>query len=227
MLASWNQRISWGTLIKRLYTTKSQPIVIFAIGNPSTDKDTFIANLASDFKFQQIVIGPWLASLRDRKDEVGALARKHWEKQVPMPPNHLVPLLRAHINELRDTGSNRFLLDGFPRNKQSAEIWDQKIGKHNLTVYFETPSRRATNQYAGVVRKRFDSVSGEDERKLVQQRFEEHENETAGLLDYLEAKKRLVKVCHYLLCCICFESMLTMCPDCRARRFEKVLCQNS
>ena len=195
MIVSWNQRPFLASIIKKISASRRRSVVVFAIGNPSTDKDTFIANLAHDFDFQQVIVVPWLTSLRDRKDEIGALARKHWEKQIPMPPNHLVPLLRAHLNELRDTGSNRFLIDGFPRNKESAEYWDRKVGKHDLTIYFETPARRATSQYAGVVRKRFDSVSGEDERKLVRQRFEEHESETSGLLEYLRGKNRLAKVC--------------------------------
>ena len=193
MLISWSDRPLVTNVIRRLYSSKSKPTIIFAIGNPSTDKDTFIANLAHDFGFQQVIVGPWLTSLRDREDEVGRLARKHWEKQIPMPANHLVPLLRAHLNELRDTiGANRFLIDGFPRNRESAEFWDRKLGRHDLTIYFETPERRASAQYAGVVRKRFDSVSGEDERKLVKQRFEEHENETEGLLEYLRSMRLLI-----------------------------------
>ena len=178
MLASWNKRSQFVLLLKRLLIPKPKPIIVFAIGNPSTDKDTFIANLARDFPFKQIVVGPWLAALRNRNDEIGAMARKYWEKQVPMPASHLVPLLRAHINELRDRGTDRFLIDGYPRNKMHAAVWDNRVGKHNLTIYFETPTRRAANQYAGVVRKRFDSVSGEDERRLVQQRFEEHEDDS-------------------------------------------------
>jgi UMP-CMP kinase len=202
MFISWNQRIPLLSLIKRISTPTSRPTVVFAIGTPSTDKDTFIAKLAHDFHFQQVIVGPWLTSLRDRKDEIGTLARKYWEKQVPMPANHLVPLLRAHLYELRDTGTNRFLIDGFPRTKESAQAWDRKVGKHDLTVYFETPERRAEEQYAKVVRKRFDSVSGEDERRLVEQRFEEHETEMNGVMEYLDSKGRVVKVrVHVKLAC--------------------------
>jgi UMP-CMP kinase len=103
---------------------------------------------------------------------------------------------------VRDTGTNRFLVDGFPRTKESAQAWDKKVGKHDLTVYFETPERRAEEQYAKVVRKRFDSVSGEDERRLVEQRFEEHEAEMNGVMEYLNSKGRVVKVrFHVKLAC--------------------------
>jgi UMP-CMP kinase len=202
MLTSWTHRSILSKVLKRLYTPETRSTVIFAIGNPSTDKDTFIANLARDFDLHQIIIGPWLSSLRDRKDEVGALARKHWEKQVPMPANHIVPLLKAHLNELRDQGSTRFLVDGFPRTKESAEVWDRRVGKHNFTIYFETPTRRASSQYAEVVRKRFDSVSGEDERRLVSQRFEEHEHEAEGLLEYLSGRGRVAMVWTLILLCL-------------------------
>jgi adenylate kinase family enzyme len=195
MLLSYNHRSLLRSLATRLYYfPKTKPVIVFAIGNPSTDKDTFIANLARDFDFHHVFIGPWLSSLRERQDQVGALARRYWEKQVPMPANHLVPLLRAHINELRDHNHNRFLIDGFPRTRESAETWERRVGKPELVVYFETPQRRASKQYAGVVRKRFDSVSGDDERKFVEQRFQEHEKETSRLMDLLKQGGRTVKV---------------------------------
>lgn len=115
-----------------------------------------------------------------------------------MPANHLVPLLRAHLYELMDNGTNRFLIDGFPRTKESAEAWDKKVGKHDLTIYFETPKLRAEAQYAEVIKERLDSVSGKDEQKLVEQRFEEHENEMDGVMEYLNSKSRVVKVRNHL-----------------------------
>jgi UMP-CMP kinase len=224
MLLSYKQRSLLLGAIKRVYSTRTKPIIVFAIGNPSTDKDTFIANLARDFDLQQVIIGPWLSSLRERQDKIGDLARRHWEKQVPMPASHLVPLLKAHVNELRDHGSNRFLIDGFPRTKESAELWEKKFYGPDITLYFETPQRRASAQYASVVRKRFDSVSGEDEQKLIQQRFEEHESEITPLMKYLERGERIVKVCFALY----IHGMLTnnaqiAAPDDSNKSYAKVL----
>jgi adenylate kinase family enzyme len=111
-----------------------------------------------------------------------------------MPAENIVPLLDLRIAEISLNGTSKILLDGFPRNREGAELFAREVGTPNLVIYFETPKRRATEQYLSVVRKRFDSVSDEDEKKLVQQRFGEHEKEMSGLVEYLDSQGNFVKV---------------------------------
>lgn len=203
MLLSQHSRSTLRTLITRFrglsrdVSTKSRnATIVFAIGTPSTDKDTFIGKLAEDYNFHQLILGSWLSALRERDDATGDLARHHWEKQIPMPADKIVPLLQAYISDIGGARNiSRIIIDGFPRNREGAEVFAREIGSPDLVVYFETPKNRATEQYLRVVRDRFDSMSGKDEKKLVHQRFEEHEHEMAGLVGYLESQGRFIKVC--------------------------------
>lgn len=110
----------------RLFTTMTKPQVVFVLGGPGAGKGTQCSNIVSKFGFVHLSAGDLLRAERNEPDsKYGELIDSHIKNGTIVPVEITCKLIQ---NAMEASAANRFLIDGFPRNKDNMIGWDTTIG---------------------------------------------------------------------------------------------------
>lgn len=110
----------------RTFATMSKPQVVFVLGGPGAGKGTQCSNIVSKFGFVHLSAGDLLRAERSKPDSVfGELIDTHIKNGTIVPVEITCKLIQ---NAMEASAANRFLIDGFPRNKDNMTGWDTTIG---------------------------------------------------------------------------------------------------
>lgn len=112
--------------VRRLFGTMSKPQVVFVLGGPGAGKGTQCSNIVSKFGFVHLSAGDLLRAERNKADsKYGELIDTHIKNGTIVPVEITCKLIQ---NAMEASATNRFLIDGFPRNKDNMTGWDTTIG---------------------------------------------------------------------------------------------------
>lgn len=112
--------------VHRLFATMSKPQVVFVLGGPGAGKGTQCSNIVSKFGFVHLSAGDLLRAERNKPDSMfGELIDTHIKNGTIVPVEITCKLIQ---NAMEVSVANRFLIDGFPRNKDNMTGWDTTIG---------------------------------------------------------------------------------------------------
>lgn len=112
--------------VYRLFTTMTKPQVVFVLGGPGAGKGTQCSNIVSKFGFVHLSAGDLLRAERNEPDSrFGELIDTHIKNGTIVPVEITCKLIQ---NAMEASAANRFLIDGFPRNKDNMNGWDSTIG---------------------------------------------------------------------------------------------------
>src|SRR5688500_14829891 len=95
-------------------------MILILLGPPGSGKGTQGARIIEKFKVPKISTGEIFRDLAARGTELGVEARKYWSAGKLVPDEVVVGLIRERI--ARDDCKQGFILDGFPRTVQQADI---------------------------------------------------------------------------------------------------------
>lgn len=110
----------------RLFITMSKPQVVFVLGGPGAGKGTQCSNIVSKFGFVHLSAGDLLRAERNKSDSMfGELIDTHIKNGTIVPVEITCKLIQ---NAMEASVANRFLIDGFPRNKDNMTGWNTTIG---------------------------------------------------------------------------------------------------
>ncbi|KAI6655220.1 UMP-CMP kinase family protein [Oopsacas minuta] len=101
------------------------PQVVFVLGPPGSGKGTQCAKLVEEFKFTHLSAGELLRGEITKGSKDGALIQKLMDEGKIVPVDITCRLL---YNSMQESSSNRFLIDGFPRNKDNVDGWERIVG---------------------------------------------------------------------------------------------------
>ena len=93
---------------------------LILLGAPGAGKGTQGVNLSTIYKIPQISTGDILRANVRNKTALGLKAREYMDSGSLVPDNIVVDMLVDRINQ--DDCKNGFLLDGFPRNINQANV---------------------------------------------------------------------------------------------------------
>ncbi|KAJ1763259.1 bifunctional uridylate/adenylate kinase [Coemansia sp. RSA 2167] len=112
--------------------------VVFVLGGPGSGKGTNSAKLVEDFGFVHLSAGDLLRAEQQREvSQYGELIGHYIREGLIVPHEITIGLLR---NAMMDhPASNRFLIDGFPRNLVQAKAFEDTVCKAKKVLYFECP----------------------------------------------------------------------------------------
>lgn len=112
--------------VRHLFSTMSKPQVVFVLGGPGAGKGTQCSNIVSKFGFVHLSAGDLLRAERNKPDSTfGELIDTHIKNGTIVPVEITCKLIQ---NAMEASAANRFLIDGFPRNKDNMIGWDTTIG---------------------------------------------------------------------------------------------------
>ena len=104
---------------------KKKNHVVFVLGGPGAGKGTQCANIVRDYNFTHLSAGDLLRAHMKSGTEDGNMVAQMIKDGKIVPSAVTVKLL---LNAIADSKSNRFLIDGFPRNKENRDAWVSEAG---------------------------------------------------------------------------------------------------
>lgn len=111
--------------VHRLFAM-SKPQVVFVLGGPGAGKGTQCSNIVSKFGFVHLSAGDLLRAECSKPDSTfGELINTHIKNGTIVPVEITCKLIQ---NAMEASAANRFLIDGFPRNKENMLGWNKAIG---------------------------------------------------------------------------------------------------
>lgn len=163
-------------------TTQSRycPIV-FVLGLPGSGKGTLCKLVAdqsdiSGHRYCHISTGDYLRELCKSEVSDDTLSfdlnriRKHLRESKLLPSHVLVPVLEHKISSIpkESNATTTWLIDGFPRNMETALVFEEKIGKPVKVIVLECARDVAQHRFLSRGRER------SDDEKLFTRRYEEY-----------------------------------------------------
>ena len=168
------------------------PKVVYVLGMPGSGKRTQCANIAREFGYTHLNTGNLLAA------EVARGSEKAEAISALMNDGALVPdelVLSLLVSAMRQSGGQRFLIDGFPRSLEQAAALEQALGAPpNFVLSFEVPR--------DVVKKRLvergrASGRADDTPAVIEKRFAAFDEQAAPVIKHYK-RLSLVRVIHGL-----------------------------
>ena len=161
------------------------PTVVFVLGGPGAGKGTQCANIVRDFAFVHLSAGDLLrAHMKSGSPEGNMVAEMIKQGQI-VPSEVTVNLL---LDAMRASGEDRFLIDGFPRNKENRDAWENTAGYDcDFVLFFDCPEDVMTTRLLGRNEGRSD-----DNIETIKKRFVTFRESSLPVINYYE---KLNKVC--------------------------------
>ncbi|KAI9199869.1 adenylate kinase-domain-containing protein [Polychytrium aggregatum] len=111
--------------------------VVFVLGGPGAGKGTQCARIVEEFGFVHLSAGDLLRAERQRAGSpYGELINNYIKEGQIVPMEITIALLHQAMKE---SGSKRFLIDGFPRALDQAQCFEDEVCKSQFTLYFDCP----------------------------------------------------------------------------------------
>ena len=120
----------------------AKPTVIFVLGGPGAGKGTQCGKISETFGYQHISAGDCLrAERKNPNSKNGELINNYIKEGKIVPVEITVKLLKKAMQESK---SNKFLIDGFPRDPANVSGWNEFVGDSaNVAgvLYFDCPEK--------------------------------------------------------------------------------------
>jgi len=154
---------------------KQFPQVIFALGPPGVGKGTICKRLAQNFGWYHLSVGDYL---RELDNSTAALSKAQCGNMPPedllshLKANKLVPgktiadIVEYKVRSVQEQGFNKILIDGYPREKESAKLFDQTFGRPIKIVRFGCVKATAKARFT-------DRKRGTDNDEIFERRYAE------------------------------------------------------
>ncbi|XP_055944758.1 UMP-CMP kinase-like [Argiope bruennichi] len=105
----------------------SKPKVVFVLGAPGAGKGTQCKKIVENFGFVHLSAGDLLRAERNTPgSQYGELIENHIRNGTIVPVEITCRLIEE---AMKQSSSNKFLIDGFPRNKNNLDGWNQEMGE--------------------------------------------------------------------------------------------------
>ncbi|HSL85704.1 MAG TPA: adenylate kinase [Bacteroidales bacterium] len=105
---------------------------IILLGPPGAGKGTQAQSISNKYAIPHISTGDIFRMNIAEGTELGILAKSYMDKGLLVPDNVTINLVKSRLTE-NDT-KNGFLLDGFPRTINQAEVLDELLAEDNVAI---------------------------------------------------------------------------------------------
>ncbi|KAK1326385.1 UMP-CMP kinase [Acorus calamus] len=156
-------------------------------GGPGSGKGTQCANIVKYFGFTHLSAGDLLRAEIKSGSENGTMIQNMIKEGKIVPPEVTVKLLQRAMQE---SGNNKFLIDGFPRNEENRAAFEKVTGIEPEFVLFfncseEEMERRLLSRNQGRV---------DDNITTIRKRFKVFVESSIPVIEYYDAKSKVRKI---------------------------------
>ncbi|XP_058449609.1 UMP-CMP kinase [Malaya genurostris] len=172
----------------------SKPKVVFVLGAPGAGKGTQCEKIVQHFGYTHLSAGDLLREERNREgSEYGQLIEDNIKNGRIVPVEITCALLENAMNKTREsTGNDKFLIDGFPRNEDNLQGWNNKMSEKVLlqfVLFFECSEDQCIQR---CLKRGESSGRSDDNLESLKKRFNTYLNDTMPIVDHYK-KQDLVR----------------------------------
>ncbi|KAI1360603.1 adenylate kinase-domain-containing protein [Xylaria arbuscula] len=162
--------------------------VIGVLGGPGSGKGTQCRLLAQMFKLEHISIGDVLRKELKREGSAYApIIEENMRAGTVGPKEITVAILKSHILEASREGINLFVLDGFPRNLEQAQFFEEIVAPIEFLIVLECPDAVLIDRL--LPRERFD-----DNLENINKRIRTFRTTTSQVIDFFRMRGKVKTV---------------------------------
>ncbi|THV08054.1 UMP-CMP kinase [Dendrothele bispora CBS 962.96] len=186
---------------KKTFFDPAKVTVFFILGGPGAGKGTQCARLVQDFGFSHLSAGDLLRAEQVREgSEYGELIRTCIREGTIVPSEVTVNLLKNamaaaiaedHEGEGWTEGRGRFLIDGFPRKLDQAEMFEVEICPASLILFFDTTEEV---MLARLLERGKTSGREDDNVESIKKRFRTYKEQTMPVIELYEKYNKVAQI---------------------------------
>merc|ERR1712000_75475 len=165
---------------------KKQLNIIFVIGGPGSGKGTLCQSLSKKHKFAHYSAGDLLRAEAASGSERGKMIAEIQKEGKLVPSEITVELIKKAIDNDKDAVG--FLIDGFPRNIEQAEIFEKGIAMAQAIVNLEADETAMTER---ILARAATSGRSDDNVEALKKRFATHRESCEPVIAYYEKVGRV------------------------------------
>jgi UMP-CMP kinase len=175
------------------YISKMLPEVVFVLGAPGSGKGTQCSFISKEFDFVHLSAGDLLREERQRPgSEFGEMIEQKIRDGQIVPVEVTCSLIHKAIQK---SGKSRFLIDGFPRNKDNLDGWNRVMSDKSkllFVLFFECSQDLCTERCLG--RGAAGSGRSDDNLESLKKRFNTYINDTMPIITHYDQQGLVRKV---------------------------------
>jgi adenylate kinase len=197
----------------------SKELIIILLGPPGSGKGTQAKRLCDEYDITHISTGDILRDNVRRGTELGLMAKGYMNAGLLAPDDLVLDLLFDEVNRRNNTNPKGFLLDGFPRTINQANMLEERLkNRKPKVVDLTVPDDEIVKRIAGRLtckscsnmqhkiysppkeQGKCDKCGGElyqrpdDKEDVVKKRLEVYHEQTAPLVEFYQSRGLLKKV---------------------------------
>lgn len=170
-----------------------KPKVVFVLGGPGAGKGTQCANIVKEFGFVHLSAGDLLREERSKSGtKYGELIEEHIRNGTIVPVEITCKLLERAMQQ---SNSDKFLIDGFPRNKDNLEGWNREMSnKVDLLFVLFFDCSQDTCVERCLKRGAEGSGRSDDNMESLKKRIETFVNDSLPIIEHYKEKDLVRRV---------------------------------
>jgi UMP-CMP kinase len=170
----------------------SKPVVVFVLGGPGAGKGTQCARIVEEFGFVHLSAGDLLRAERKNGGEKGELINNYIKEGKIIPVAITIGLIKAAMEEAGKTGKTKFLIDGFPRNEDNLNGWNEimdSVCDVRFTLFLDCPEQVMQERLLGR-----DEGRADDNIESIKKRFVTYMESTMPIIKRFDAMGKTRKI---------------------------------
>lgn len=169
------------------------PKVVFVLGGPGAGKGTQCAKIVEKFKYVHLSAGDLLREERNTPGSAfGELIENHIRNGTIVPVEITCSLLAKAMEK---SGQDKFLIDGFPRNKDNLDGWQREMGDKTVVkfvLFFHCSQETCMNRC--LQRGAAGSGRSDDNEESLKKRFQTYVSDTMPIIEYYDSLNLVKKI---------------------------------
>ena len=162
---------------------------MFVLGGPGAGKGTQCSNIVNDFGFVHLSAGDLLRAHMKSGSEDGNMVAEMIKNGQIVPS---VVTVRLLLDAMKASGKERFLIDGFPRNKENRDAWEVTAGYDcDFVLFFDCPEEVMERRLLG---RGETSGRTDDNIESIKKRFKTFVESSMPVVDYYAGLKKVRSV---------------------------------
>ncbi len=164
---------------RRKNSNKKQ--IVFVLGGPGSGKGTNCTKIVNEFGYVHLSAGDLLREEKTSGSELAQLIEDHIKKGSIVPAEITVRLLQQAMER---AGTNKFLIDGFPRDLGNLKLWEEKMDNEchvQFLLFLDCPEDEMTTR---LLKRGETSGRVDDNIEAIKKRFKTYRESTMPIIEY-------------------------------------------
>eukprot|EP01135_Chromosphaera_perkinsii_P009016 Nk52_evm34s1569 gene=Nk52_evmTU34s1569 len=169
----------------------SIPEVVFVLGGPGAGKGTQCERIVSNFGFVHLSAGDLLREERASGSSDGELIESYIKDGKIVPVEITINLIKKAMDK---SSTGKFLIDGFPRNKDNLDGWDKIMGGKvdlKFVLFFDCPDDICLER---AMERGKSSGRSDDNPESFKKRINTYTNETRPIIEHFDKLSKVKKI---------------------------------